>query len=105
MALYTGKERLEIRVYVCDKFGAKFEIDDFSGNTLQSMYDTLGNYAAPEIIYISNEFENGVKFYTKRMETDEEYETRMKPYTAKLIANEEKERKEYERLKAKYGDK
>ncbi len=43
-----------------------------------------------------------VDFYTERLETDEEYEKRIKPYTAKLRAKEEKERKEYERLKAKF---
>lgn len=43
-----------------------------------------------------------VLFFVHRLETDEEYEARIKPYTAKLKEKEEKERKEYERLKAKF---
>lgn len=40
----------------------------------------------------------------KREETDEEYAIRMKNNEEYRLAQEEKDRKEYERLKAKYGE-
>lgn len=40
----------------------------------------------------------------KREETDEEYAIRMKTNEEYRLAQEEKDRKEYERLKAKYGE-
>jgi hypothetical protein len=88
-----------VKTHLCLDTHAIFSVQDLI-DELQEQYPQF------ELcdINISEEYD-GWYFYHQRLETDEEYEARIKPYTAKLKAKEEKERKEYERLKAKFEGK
>lgn len=81
------------------------------GITLQTFRDDIDDwikqYGPNAYFYLEpHHYDDGEKLVIKavREETDEEYAIRMKSNEEYRLAQEEKDRKEYERLKAKFGE-
>lgn len=81
------------------------------GITLQTFRDDIDDwikqYGPNAYFYLEpHHYDDGEKLVIKavREETDEEYAIRMKRYEEYRLSKEEKDRKEFERLKAKFGE-
>jgi len=82
-------------------------LNDWDGETFWSFRAFINNLDIPDEATMSNEYgESYASISIRRDETDEEYEKRLDDESRKRAASlqyqEENEKKEYERLKAKY---
>lgn len=95
-----GKQDVKKEVHCADYYDDEISIDD-----LQKVIDEAKGRGATSV-NISSEYESGtveLSFLVTRKETDEEYNRRVDDEKFYKQQQEDRERKEFERLKAKFG--
>ena len=98
---------------IINAYIGELDLEELDGLTCQQageyflkLIEQYGDYTALTINYTFYDTGQELELYGKREETDREYADRLKmeaQAARKITLKEEKERRQYEKLKAKYG--